>query len=72
MADTYDLAWLQNWASTQTYSDSGSASWAVISQVIPNFPNHSVTLGATDDGRYQIILTGDQVDGTPVYINPPA
>ena len=72
MADTYDLAWLQNWASTQTYTDSGSASWTVISQVIPNFPNHSVALGATDDGRYQIILTGDQVDGTPVYINPSA
>ena len=65
----YDLAWLQNWASTQTYTDSGAASWAVISQVIPNFPNHAVNIGPTDDGRYFVQLTGGIINGDTVYIN---
>jgi hypothetical protein len=65
----YDLVWLQDWASKQTYTDSGSMSWKVISEVMPNFPNHSVHMGPTDDGRYFVIITGDQIDGTPVYIS---
>jgi len=68
----YDLAWLQDWASKQTYTNSGSMSWAVISQVTPNFPNHAVNIGPTEDGRYQVTLTGDIINGETVYINPPA
>lgn len=67
----YDLAWLQDWASKQTYTDSGAASWLVVSQVCPNFPNHAINIGPTDDGRYQVTLTGDIINGDTVYINPP-
>jgi hypothetical protein len=66
----YDLAWLQDWASKQVYTDSGSASWLVVSQVCPNFPNHAINIGPTDDGRYQITLTGPVINGDTVYINP--
>jgi len=66
----YDLAWLQDWASKQVYTDSGAASWLVISQVTPNFPNHAINIGPTDDGRYYITLTGSVINGETVYINP--
>ena len=68
----YDLNWLQNWANSQVYTDSGTASWLVISQVIPNFPNHTLTMGPTGDGKYGITLTGAIIDGTTVYISPAA
>jgi hypothetical protein len=71
MADTtYDLAWLQDWASKQVYTDSGAASWLVISQVCPNFPNHAINIGPTEDGRYSVQLTGPIINGDTVYINP--
>ena len=66
----YDLTWLQDWASQQVYTDSGAASWLVLSQVMPHFSNHAVHIGPTDDGRYQITLTGDIINGETVYINP--
>lgn len=65
---TYDQAWLENWAAQQNYTDSGSASWLVISQVMPNFPNHSVHIAPTEDDRYIIVITGPTMDGTPVYL----
>lgn len=70
MSDTtYDLAWLQNWANNQVYTDSGSMSWAVLSQVCPNFPNHAVNIGPTPDGtQYAIQLTGPIINGDTVYI----
>jgi hypothetical protein len=64
----YDLAWLQDWATNQRYVDSGSMSWKVISEVIPNFPNHAVNIGPTEDGNYSISLTGPVLDGTPVIV----
>jgi len=33
---------------------------------------NEANVNSIDDGRYQIILTGAQIDGTPVYINPTA
>jgi len=66
----YDLAWLQDWAANQRYVDSGSMSWKVISEVIPNFPDHAVDMGPTTEGNYQITLTGPVINGDTVYINP--
>ena len=68
MADTYDLAWLQNWADQQRYVDSGSMSWKIISEVIPHFPNHAVDIGPTPEGNYQITLTGPVIDGIQVIV----
>jgi len=69
VADTYDLGWLQNWANQQKYTTSADMSWKVLSQVLPNFPNHSVDMRPLDDGNYQIILTGTQIDSTPVIVS---
>jgi hypothetical protein len=34
--------------------------------------DNAINIGPTDDGRYQITLTGDVINGETVYINPTA
>lgn len=62
---TYDLAWLQNWIAQQSHTDNGSSSWKVFSEIMPNFPNHSVTIGPKDNnGNFIFSVTGAIVNGT--------
>ena len=65
MADTYDLAWLQNWVSQQVHTDDGNSSYKVFSEIVPNFPNHTVMLGPKDNsGNFHFSLSGNIINGT--------
>jgi hypothetical protein len=71
--DTYDQAWLENWAASKTYDgNSGNASWLVISEVLSFFPDHAVKLNSVDlkEGSYSINLDGPVLNNVTVYLNP--
>lgn len=69
MSDTYDLVWLQNWASQQTHINYSDTTFKIILQVVPKFPNHDITLQPkNDDGNYRFTLTGESINDTFVIL----
>ena len=68
--DTYDSAWVTDWASSQTHVDAASSSWKVLSEVMTHFPYHGVDMGQTDQGKYQFTISGPVITGDTFYINP--
>jgi hypothetical protein len=65
MTDTYDLNWLQNWTAQQVHINYGDTSLKIILEIVPKFPNHTVSLQAiNDDGNYRFTLNGDLINET--------
>jgi len=61
----YDLEWLQNWVAQQVHISNGDTTLKIIFEVVPNFPNHTVSLQAVnDDGNYRFTLDGDIIKQT--------
>ena len=65
MTETYDLVWLQNWASQQAHINYGETTFKIILEVVPKFPNHDIILQAkNDDGNYRFTLNGETINQT--------
>jgi hypothetical protein len=68
---TYDLAWLQDWASRQKFDGTNSSdiSRTVLSEILSKYPDHSATFGPNPDGtEYHITLTGQMIQHETVII----
>ncbi|NDB57461.1 hypothetical protein EB001_03345 [bacterium] len=58
-------AYVENWASQQVHTDDGSSSFKVFTEILPNVPNHIITLGPLDEvGNFCFNITGSIVNGT--------
>ena len=71
MATVYDLAWLEDWASKQSFdgTNAGELSGKVFREVIGKFPDHFVSFGVTSDGdHYHITLQGQVIQAETVVI----
>jgi len=69
MADTYDLNWLQNWISNQIHTDNGSSSFKIFMEVLPNFPNHIISISSQDESaNFHFTMNGNIINGTFIIV----